>query len=531
MRALRNNKMIMTKRQIAATLLTGITILVLSGCAMVGPDFTKPEAPIADTWSEREIIDSSGLLSKGKDNTDYRDWWKVFQDPILDTLIKKAYEDNPTLHIAGLRVLEARALLGFAEGTLFPQQQAITGDILSTGLSKNDFEYTPGQDRYYPRASLGFEAGWEIDFWGRFRRSIEAADATLNAEVANYDGMLVALTAEVARIYITIRTFEERIIIAEENSKIQQQSLKISTVNFDNGYTTELDMQQAKSLLYNTEASIPVYRLFLRQAQHGLSILLGQPPHNLDSLLQGRGAIPTIPSGIMVGLPADLIRRRPDIQQAEFVAMAQSANIGVAESALYPHFSLIGSVGFSAIDSGDKSLNNFLNSDSIGFTFGPALNWDVFNYGRLKNQVRAQDARFEQAIMQYQQVVLDAAREVEDAMTALHQTSEQVKYLSKSVAASKRAADISRLQYSEGIVDFQRVLDTERYLTNQQDFYTKAKGDIALYRVGLYKALGGGWQMRLGNDFVPEEIQQKMVQRTDWGKIMEVDEKKLSEKH
>jgi NodT family efflux transporter outer membrane factor (OMF) lipoprotein len=513
-----------TIKKTITTCLASVAFFVLSGCTMVGPDFTKPEAPIADAWSEQETTNNSGLLSKSKEDMDYRDWWKVFQDPVLDSLIKKAYEDNPTLHVAGLRVLEARALLGYAEGTLFPQHQAITGDVLSNGLSKNDVIYTPGMDRYYPRASLGFQASWEIDFWGRFRRSIEAADAALNAEVANYDGMLVALTAEVARAYITIRTFEERIRIAEKNINIQQRSFKITTINFENGNTTELDMQQAKSLLYNTEAAIPVYRLGLGQTQHALSILLGQPPRKLSTLLQGAAVIPTVPARVEIGVPADLLRRRPDIQQAEFLAMAQCANIGVAKSALYPHFSLIGNIGFSAINSGDKSLNNFLNSDSIGFTFGPAMKWDIFNYGRLKNQIRAQDARFEQAIMQYQQVVLDAAREVEDAMIAFRQTHVQTHFLGKSVAASRRAAEISRLQYREGVIDFQRVLDTDRYLTSQEDSYIQAKGDIALYLVALYKALGGGWQMRLGHEFVPEEIQQKMVERTDWGRILEVDE-------
>jgi NodT family efflux transporter outer membrane factor (OMF) lipoprotein len=518
-------------KQIAATWLATSALFMLSGCAMVGPDFTKPAAPVADSWTEQDKTNASRLVSTGQEETDYRDWWKVFQDPVLDSLIQKAYSENPTLHVAGLRVLEARALLGYAEGTLFPQHQAITGDVTSNGLSKNDVVYTPEMDRYYPRASLGFEAGWEIDFWGRFRRGVEAADAALNAEVASYDSMLVALTAEVARVYITIRTFEERIRIAEENVKIQQQSLKITKVNFENGNTTELDMQQAKSLLYNTESAIPVYRLGLHQAQHGLSVLLGQAPKELDILLHGEAIIPTTPDTITVGLPADLLRRRPDIQQAEFLAKAQCAQIGVAESALYPHFALIGSVGFSAIDSGNKSMNNFFKSESIGFTFGPAVSWDILNYGRLKNQIRAQDARFEQAIMQYQQVVLDAAREVEDSITAFKETSEQSALLGKSVAASRRAAEISSLQYREGVVDFQRVLDTDRYLTSQEDAYIKTKGDIALNLVALYKALGGGWQMRLGNDFVPEEIQQKMVGRTDWGKIMEADEQMPSGKN
>ena len=220
----------MAKRRIVIWL-TGATLFMLSGCAMVGPDFTKPQAPVSDTWTS----DDGTILSKTTEETDYRDWWKVFQDPVLDSLIKQAYQDNLTLHVAGLRVLEARARLGYAEGTLFPQHQAVTGDLLSNGLSKNDVIYTPGMDRYYPRARIGFEAGWEVDFWGRFRRGIEAADATLNADIASYDDMLVALTAEVARAYVTIRTFEERIRIAEENIIIQQQSLKITQINFENG--------------------------------------------------------------------------------------------------------------------------------------------------------------------------------------------------------------------------------------------------------------------------------------------------------
>lgn len=511
----------MVKRQIAYCL-TGSALLLLSGCAMVGPDFTKPEAPVAEAWTNHAEADEGAILSIATEETEYRDWWSVFHDPVLDGLIKKAYEDNPTLHVAGLRVLEARARLGFAEGTLFPQQQAITADALTNGISKNDAAYIPGMDRYFPSASLGFEVGWEIDFWGRFRRSIEAADAVLNAEVAGYDDMLVTLTAEVARAYVTIRTFEERISIAEENIKIQQQSLKITQVNFDNGYTTELDVQQAKSLLYNTEAAIPAYRLGLRQAQYSLSILLGLPPQSLGSLLKGTGTIPAAPAQVAVGVPADLIRRRPDIQQAEFLAAAQCATIGVAESALYPHFSLVGSIGFSAVDSGDKELNNFFKSDSLGFTFGPAVQWDILHYGRLKNRIRAQDAIFEQTIIEYQQVVLDAAREVEDAMAAFQNTTEQAGFLAKSVTASKRAAEISRIQYREGLVDFQRVLDTDRYRTSQQDAYTLARGDIALYLISLYKAMGGGWQMRLGNYFVPENIRKKMAERTDWGKIMEM---------
>jgi NodT family efflux transporter outer membrane factor (OMF) lipoprotein len=472
---------------------------------------------VAEAWIDQG---DQGALRMAKEEMDHRDWWSVFQDPVLDVLIQKAYEDNPTLQVAGLRVLEARARLGYAEGTLFPQQQTVTADAFTNGISKNGANYIPGMDRYFPSASLGFEAGWEIDFWGRFRRGIEAADATLNSEVAGYDDMLVALTAEVARAYVTIRTFEERIKIAEENIAIQQRSLKITQVNFENGNTTELDMQQAKSLLYNTEAAIPVYRLGLRQSQHGLSILLGLPPQKLGTLLKGAGGIPAVPAQITVGLPADLLRRRPDIQQAEFLAMAQCANIGVAESALYPHFSLIGSIGFSAIDSGDKELNSLFKSESVGFTFGPSVQWDILHYGRLKNQIRAQDARFEQSVIQYQQVVLDAAREVEDAMVAFQQTTERVELLRLSVTASKRAAEISRIQYREGLIDYQRVLDTDRYRTSQEDAYTTTRGDITLYLVALYKALGGGWQMRLGNDFVPEDIQSKMTERTDWGDII-----------
>ena len=501
--------------------LAGVMLLFLGGCSIVGPDFSIPEAPVAETWRERGKANEQTTISMAEEETAHKEWWRVFNDEVLNSLIKKAYEGNLTLRVAGLRVLEARARLGFAEGMLYPQQQALTADASTNGLSKNDTVYGPEMDRYYPRASIGFEAGWEIDFWGKFRRAIQSTDAALNAEVASYDDMLVALTAEVARAYITIRTFNERIRIGEENIKIQKQSLHIATINFKNGNTTELDAQQAKSLLYNTEAAIPEYRLGLHQAQHGLSVLLGLPPQSLAVLLQGTTAIPTAPASIAVGLPADLLRRRPDIQKAEFIASAKCANVGVAESALYPHISLVGSMGFSSIDSGDKELNDLFNSDSIGFTFGPAMRWDIFNYGRLKNQIRTQDAVFEQAITEYQNTVLNAAREVEDNMAAFLFTTERARSLNQSVTASKRAANISRIQYREGLVDYQRVLDTDRYLAGQEDSYIIAKGDIALHLIGLYKALGGGWQMRLGNDFVPQDIQEKMSSRTDWGQLID----------
>lgn len=496
-------------------------LLLTPGCLKVGPDFTPPPAPVADTWMEKanqELIATPGQ---------HEEWWMVFNDPILNRLVEEAYRQNLGLQVAGLRILEARAQLGIATGNLYPQQQQVGVSAAAVGASKNAANTIAG-DLDYKDINTSFSAGWELDFWGKFRRGVEAADAQFLAAIASYDEVMVTLTAEVARSYILIRTLSEQIRLSEESAAIQERSLEIAENRFDGGLVTELDVQQARTLLANTRAAIPRYRADYRKVQNALSLLLGTPPKDLSSQfeLSGPTGIPQPPAEVAVGVPADLLRRRPDIRRAEQQAAAQSALIGVTKADLYPHFSLIGSIGLQASNSpltstGGSSLSDLFNSNSFTYFTGPSLTWNLLNYGRIKNQIRVQDARLQQLIVSYQNTVLNAAREVEDAMTGFIEDKVQAGYLEEAVTASRRSVDISSLQYSEGLTDYQRVLDAQRGLTRDQDTLARVQGSVAINLVNMYKALGGGWQQRSNAEVVPVELQQQMLERTDWGGLLD----------
>jgi NodT family efflux transporter outer membrane factor (OMF) lipoprotein len=491
--------------------------LILSGCTKLGPDFLKPDAPVEEQWLEAE--ETPEEISITTDSTEYAEWWRSFNDPVLDSLISKAYEENLSLQIAGIRILEARAQLGIAVGNVYPQQQQVGGSVSRNFLSDNSV--APGSPTAFNSADVGFGVGWELDLWGKFARGLEAADADVLASITDYDDVLVSLTGSVANAYSIIRTFEEQLQIARKNVEIQKRSVEITGVRFKNGITTELDLQQARTLLLNTQATIPSLETGLQQSKNALSTLLGMPPSNLNDYLQGEGVIPTAPAEVAIGIPAELLRRRPDIRTAELQAASQSARIGIAESELYPHFSLIGTVGLSASDFGGVGLDDMFQSDSVEGSFGPSVSWNIFNYGRIKNNVRVQDARLQQLLVNYQNVVLEAAREVEDALVGFIQAKRRVVYLVESVDAAQRSVDLALIQYRDGVADYQRVLDTQEALLAQEDQLTASKGDIATNLIAMYRALGGGWEIREGNDFVPAEIKQEMKDRTDWGELLE----------
>jgi NodT family efflux transporter outer membrane factor (OMF) lipoprotein len=496
--------------QLITFLTLWLITLFFSGCTMLGPNFESPEYKLPQHWDETE-----DAIFKEQTEKENIQWWTLFNDPVLNQLIIAAYEQNLTLRTAGLRILEARARLGLIKGNIYPQVQDMAGDVVTIGTTG------PAADRYYNAASIGFDVAWEMDFWGKFRRSIESADAGLLADIANYDDVLVTLTAEVARTYITIRTLEERIRLTLKNRKIQEDALQLVTHQFQAGTVTELDVLQAKTLLSTTQAAIPNLQKLLQQNRNGLAILLGMVPGELRGLLDGAETIPSVSSEIVVGIPADLLRRRPDIRQAELLAAAQSALIGVALTELYPSFTLFGTLGWSASDAGGNSLGDIFSSDGFSYTFGPAFKWNIFNYGRLKNQVRIEDARLEQLLTTYQNTVLNAAREVEDSMAGLVYSQKEAEYLGQGVVTSKRSVELSTLQYREGLADYNRVLDSTRALTQKQDQYAQLQGTIATQFISLYKALGGGWQIRFDNDFVPQAVKRKMEERTDWGDLLD----------
>jgi len=490
----------------------------IGGCTNVGPDFATPEVVLPEAWHEA----GGGLHAAPEELVE---WWQAFRDPVLDRLVRVAYENNYTLEIAGLRVLEARAQLGIAVGSQYPQVQQGRGSVTRISGSENAANTTAGDLNFW-QYDLGADVSWEADFWGRFRRGIESADANLAASVASYDNALVLLTAQVARTYIAIRTSEEQVRVARENVALQQRSLDITQVRFRYGDADELDVQQAKTLLLSTQASVPEIETRLYQARNALSTLLARPPGDLADLLDLDKTIPSMPENVATGVPADLLRRRPDVRAAELQAAAQSALVGVAEADLYPSFTLSGTIGVSAADgtdttrTGDTGPGELFRRDSLVFQGGPGFRWNLFNYGRIKNNVRVQDARLQQLLVNYQDTVLSAAREVEDAMVAYVRGLQQDEILAQTVTAARRSVDLSTLRYREGLSDYQRVLDAQQSLFSQQVRYVINRGAVAGSLVDLYKALGGGWEVRKDKEFVDQENRRMMQDRTDWGDLL-----------
>jgi len=490
-----------------------LAFLLLSSC-MVGPDYVRPATETATQWLEAE--DRRLNTTSANDQT----WWKSFNDPVLNQLIDRAYLENLNIRIAGVRVLEARAQLGIAIGNIYPQNQQLTGSLSKVHLSERASQAAFSKIFDYAQTQLGLTASWEIDFWGKFRRAIESADAGFQAAVADYNNALVSLTADVAHAYITIRTLEKRLSIARQNVDTQKESLNIAKIRYNGGTTSERDVEQARTVLANTQASIPTLEIGLRQQQNALSVLLGAAPGRISRLLAGTAQIPAPPAQVAVGIPAELLRRRPDVRHAEWQAAAQSASIGVTKAALYPALSLTGTFGLLSSDVGSFALGDVFLWKSRTANFGPALQWNIFNYGQITNQVRVQDARLQGLLISYQNTVLSAQREVEDNLVAFLRSQERAQSLGESTAAAQRSLDLATLQYRQGITDFTTVLTAQQALLSEQDSLANTLGDISNNLVGVYRALGGGWQVRESKDVVPDSVKEQMAKRTDWGGLL-----------
>jgi len=487
--------------------------LFLCSCTL-GPTFVRPEATVSPDWLE------AGDPRVKTDPLENRSWWRLFDDPVLDQLITRAYRENLSLKIAGVRVLEARAQLGIARGELYPQTQQAFGLLQDEWVSKKAPQASPGSILHYRQSEIGFQANWEIDFWGKFRRAIESANAGWLASIANYDNVLVSLTAGVANSYILIRTLEKRLVIARQNVATQKESLKIAEARFRYGTASELDVVQAQTVLYNTLAIIPVLETQLKQAKDALSLLLGLPPSDLEIFLKGASEIPVSPAQVVVGIPADLLRRRPDIRTAELQAAAQCAQIGVARADLYPAFSLIGNFGFLSSDVGNNRLSDMFHWSSHTSLLEPSFQWNILNYGQITNNVRVQDARLQKLLITYQNAVLAAQQEVEDNLASFLKAQDQAGFLVQSVSFAKSSLDLAVLQYRQGAIDFTTVLIAQQALLNSQDRLAGALGTISSSLVGVYRALGGGWEIREGRDLVAPEIKEEMSKRTNWGNLL-----------
>lgn len=372
----------------------------------VGPNYGRPAAPVATEWID------SGDVRVRSEAADHSDWWAVFNDATLNSLVDSAYRQNLPLRVAGFRVLKARAQRAIAAGHLLPQSQQAFADCAR--LQKPDRLGTSAPGQSFGVWDAGFNLAWELDVWGRFRRAVEAADADLDASVENYDDVLVTLVADVAAAYVEMRTSQQRLAVTRANIEAQRGSLQIAEVRFNNGKTTVVDVQQAKANLARTESLVLPLEIMLRQAGNRLCILCGIPPRDLQEEL-GEGPIPDVPTDVVVGIPAELMRRRPDVRRAERELAAQSARIGIATSELYPHIAITGFIGIEANDFAD-----LFRSAATSGGIGPSLRWNILNYGRLVNNIRVHDARFQELAVTYQNSVLQANEEVENALVPCH---------------------------------------------------------------------------------------------------------------
>jgi NodT family efflux transporter outer membrane factor (OMF) lipoprotein len=412
-------------------------------------------------------------------------------------------------------------MLGVAIGEFYPQTQQVGGNVGYNQASQVDPTSNPGHAlENYWRASLGTQIAWELDFWGKFRRGVQSADASYLASIATYDDVLVTLLGDVATSYIGVRTLQQQIAIARDNVVKQQRALGIARDRFHGGTATGLDVFQAENVLAQTEATIPQLTAQLQQGQDALRVLLGMTPESLDALLSGSTGIPVPPTEVAVGIPADLLRRRPDIRSAELKAAAQSAQIGFAKADLFPAFSLTGTFGTVAGSSGSNSVGDVFTGRAIQFAFGPSFSWPILNYGQITNNVRVQDARLQALLIEYRNSVLQAQKEVENGLAAFLQGRHQVELLKRSVAAANSALSIAIDQYLLGTRDFTTVLTAEQNLYQAQSSLASAEGSLSTGLASVYRSLGGGWQIREGHEFVNAATREEMRNRTNWGQLL-----------
>jgi NodT family efflux transporter outer membrane factor (OMF) lipoprotein len=459
-----------------------LSCLVLIGGCKVGPNFKPPQTPVAEKWV-------GPLPPPAEVRQDLATWWTRFNDPILTSLVNAAVESNLDLQIARARIRQARAARGVSFSGLGPSINA-TGSF-NRGQS-------PGVDTFGPTTNLyraGFDAAWEIDIFGGVRRSVEAATADLQATVEAWRNVLVTLSSEVAVDYIDLRALQQEIAIAQDNLKAQQHSADLTRQRFEGGFVSGLDVANAEAQVATTAAQIPLLETSVQQTIYSLSVLLGREPGALLAELSAAAPIPAAPPAVPVGMPSELLRRRPDIRQAEAQVHSATAQIGVAVANLFPRFSLSAAIGrqgeeFSML--GDP-INRF-------WSLGPSASWNLFATGRNLSNVELQKAFREESLITYRQVVLSALQEVENALIASAKEQEHRAALIDAVAANRRAVQLATELYTQGQTDFLNVLQAQRSLYTSEDALAQSTRTVSTNLVALYKALGGGWQEEPSTD-------------------------------
>jgi NodT family efflux transporter outer membrane factor (OMF) lipoprotein len=496
-------------------MLAGALVLPIAACT-IGPDFTAPIAPLADHFRGGDNRSARSSIR------DYERWWEGFHNPTLNRLIQIAYNQNLTLLSAGTRVLQACAVLGIAIGVSYPQVQQGVGSVIYNRTSAATPLAGPNATpSYFWTDALAAQAAWELDFWGKFRRGVESADAVYLGSIASYDGVLVTLLADVTATYIGIRTTEQLIAIARDNVRRQEQALSIAKAKYQGGGASELDVFQATNVLEQTRSAIPQLTIQLQQGENALCVLLGVPPQSLGVVLsRSVGRIPSPPRTIVVGIPADLLRRRPDVRAAELAALAQSAQIGVAETQLYPAISITGTFGGAASTANGHTLGDVVNWKGVAYAAGPSFQWNLLNYRQITNNIRLQDAKLQQLLVDSQNTLLSAQQEVDNGLVTYLQSLSQAAFLRRSVQAANGALRIALEQYQQGATSFTTVLTAEQNLLQAQNSLAGASANVPLGLTAVFRALGGGWQIREDSNFVTAATVDQMRARTDWGNLL-----------
>ncbi len=466
-----------------ALIIAALAVALLAGCA-VGPDYQPPKTDVSGQWTSP--------LAGGETNgpVDLAVWWSHFHDPNLDAFEALAVQSNLTLRAAETRVREARAERDVVAGGLWPTLNA-NGSYSRNHYSRNTFPPLPSTVPLdYNLYNAGFDAAWELDVFGGTRRATEAATADLGAAEFGWHDALVSLLAEVARDYLEARGYQQRLVITRQNIQVEQDTLELTSNRFENGLSSDLDVQQATALLTATQAQVPSLEAGFAQSSHHLATLLGQPPGALMEAMSAEKPIPVTPPVVPVGLPSELLQRRPDIQRAERELAAATARIGAAKADLFPKFYLTGMAGLQSV-----SADHWFDDASRYWSAGPSVQWELFEAGRIRANVRVQNARQETALDTYQQAVLTALEDAENALVAYAKEQVRRESLAQSVQADQQALELSTQLYQSGLADFLRVLDSERALYAAQDALVQSDQSVAQDLVQLYKALGGGWQV------------------------------------
>ncbi len=461
-----------------------VAFLVCATGCKVGPDYVRPDLATPDAWHQ----ELDGGLFQG--TASLARWWTVLNDPVLDGLVARASTGNLDLQITLARIKEARGGLRIAGGELFPDLDA-TGTAERFRASEEGPFPTPDPEGNEDTSifEVGIDAAWEVDVWGRVRRSVEAAERDYRAAIEDQRDARVTLYSELARNYVNLRTLQERLSIAQSNVATQQGSLDLTQSRHDVGLAPELHVRQAESNLATTQSTIPAFEQAIATSINRIAVLLGHHPHRLYEELSAQAQIPMPPEKVVVGIPSNFVRQRPDIRASERRLAAQTARIGVATADLYPQFSLFGSVGWSAED-----IDDLIGSSSRVWSIGPSFRWNLFDGGRVRGNIEVQDARTEQLLKVYEKTVLLGLEEVENALVGYVKEQHRRDTLARAVAASKRAAELASEAYTAGLTDFQNVLDAERSMLDLEDSLAESRGRVVTNLVAIYKALGGGWQ-------------------------------------